>query len=546
MSLKQKIKLLLYAFLMVFYTNVKAQTFSVSGPSEVQLGEQFEIRYTVEDGDFDDIKLPSFEGFKLVGGPNRSNQFYMVNGATSRKATLSYQFLAVQKGTLIVQAATAIIKGKSYKSSQLIIKVQGERPQPKNLDASKDLMVRAEIETKNNYFIGQQVVVKYKLYYNREVKMNQILDEDTYSEMMQQYIQLNGNEATTTMINGKQYNVATFKAISIYPQKVGKLTIKPMILQVGVAEGGDEDFGFFSSMNYTPVNLTSNSLTLDIKAWPSGAPSTFTGAVGKYSMSVYFNKNTVKPNGTATLQLSLEGNGYPRAINGPIQTFGDDIEVYEPKKIDGESGYRDNEIKHTTAFEYYVIPKKEGKFYINPKFTYLDPDSGTYITLDSPDNELIVNKQVEDNGGTDENAFVETISKSTKNPNANLYGLIGAFIFGIIGLGLWWIFRSKPSSKNEKSFAAKSTKVDSKDPKSFHKALAEKVYHQISVKYGVTPKDFNIPFITALLNNHGKKDAALLFEEIIQECDLAVYGGMITEQSMNTLQQKADLLIKQI
>jgi hypothetical protein len=542
MSLNLRIKLILCALFTVLHINVKAQAFSVSSPSEVQLGQQFKIRYTVDDGDFDDIKLPSFEGFKLVGGPNRSNNFSMINGVTSRKSSLEYSFLAVQKGTLVVQPATAIVNGKSYISRQLVIKVQGEKPQPQNLEGSKNIFVRAEIEPNDNYYIGQQLLIKYKLYYNKEVRMNQILDEDTYNDMMQQYVQLNGNEAATTIVNGRQYNVATFKAIALYPQKVGQLSIKSMVLQVGIADETSEDFGFFTSRNYIPVNLISNELRFEIKPWPENAPPSFTGAVGKYSMSAYLDKNLLKPNGTTTLQLSVEGNGYPRTINGPIQSFGEDIEVYEPKKVDGESGYSDNEIKHNTSFEYYLIPKKEGTFMINPKFTYLDPELGSYVTLDSPGLQITVTNQAESNGSNEESGFQETASNTTQNPNTSLYGILGALIFGLIGFGMWWKFMRKPSPKGAKPILPKAVKVDKKDPKSFHRALAEMLYQQVAVKYGVSPKDFNVYHITALLNGKGKKEASLLFEEIIQACDLAVYGGLITDESINTLQQKADQL----
>lgn len=544
MTLKLVIRIILCFVFLSLYNTVDAQTFSVSGPSEVKFGQQFNIRYTVDGGDFDDIKLPSFEGFKLVGGPNRSNNFSMINGVTTRKSSLEYQFIAVQKGTLIVQSATAIIKGKSYTSRQLVIKVQGEVPKPKSIDSSKDLFVRAEVEEKNNYFIGQQLLLKYKLYYSREVKMNQILDEDSYNDMMPQYVQLNGNESTSTILNGKQYNVATFKAIALYPQKIGKLIIKPLILQLGIVEEDSEDLGFFSSMNYTPVNLTSNSLSFDIKSWPDGAPPTFSGAVGKYGMSVYLNRKVLEPNSTAILQLSIEGNGYPRTINGPTQSFGNDIEVYEPKKVDGESGYSDNEIKHTTAFEYYLIPEKEGKFEVNPKFTFLDPDLGTYVTLDSPDFQIEVIKQVSGIDQKGEESFIETTTKTTQNPNSSLYGILGALIFGLSGLGLWWKLMAKPSSRSQKIVAAKYVKVDKIDPKSFHSALSENLYRLVAAKYKVEPKDFNTYYISALLKSKGKTDAALLFEEIIRSCDLAVYGGMITEESIKSLEKKADQLSK--
>lgn len=49
---------------------------------------------------------PDFEGFDIVGGPNVSNQFSMINGAVTQSSTYEYYLMPSEVGDFIIHEAT--------------------------------------------------------------------------------------------------------------------------------------------------------------------------------------------------------------------------------------------------------------------------------------------------------------------------------------------------------------------------------------------------------------------------------------------------------
>lgn len=81
----------------VFKVEVTADT--------LYFGNPVGVKYTFENiqGDF---VPPSFEGFDIVGGPNVSNQFSMINGAVTQSSSYEYYLKPVDVGIVSIKEAT--------------------------------------------------------------------------------------------------------------------------------------------------------------------------------------------------------------------------------------------------------------------------------------------------------------------------------------------------------------------------------------------------------------------------------------------------------
>jgi hypothetical protein len=68
----------------------------------VSVGTPFKLEIELKNvsGSF---KTPVFQGLRLVGGPNTSSSFSMVNGETSSKAVYTYYLMAEESGSFIIQ-----------------------------------------------------------------------------------------------------------------------------------------------------------------------------------------------------------------------------------------------------------------------------------------------------------------------------------------------------------------------------------------------------------------------------------------------------------
>ena len=108
-----------------------AQTLTGRAPSQVAVGEQFRLSYTVNTQDvrgFRAGRMP--EGFEVLMGPSTSTQssFQMVNGHTSSTSSVTYTYILVanKNGTFTIPAAHVNADGKNIESNEIQIRVTGQ------------------------------------------------------------------------------------------------------------------------------------------------------------------------------------------------------------------------------------------------------------------------------------------------------------------------------------------------------------------------------------------------------------------------------------
>jgi len=82
-------------------------TFKVEVSTDsVLLGNYVEVTFTLENASMEDFQVPTFEGFRIVSGPNQSSSFSMMNGKVSQKASYSYYLEPKDIGNYYIPPAT--------------------------------------------------------------------------------------------------------------------------------------------------------------------------------------------------------------------------------------------------------------------------------------------------------------------------------------------------------------------------------------------------------------------------------------------------------
>ena len=160
-------------------------TLTVSTKKQVMVGERFQVVFEAN-AEGKNFQAPSFNGFTVVGGPftSSSSSFSMVNGSMSHSVKNTYTFAlhANQEGTFHVGSASLNVKGNKISSEPFDIKVvpddgshaapsgggasnQGQSQQNTNDPqvSGKDLFLRV-IPSKKTVYVGEQIVLTYKLY----------------------------------------------------------------------------------------------------------------------------------------------------------------------------------------------------------------------------------------------------------------------------------------------------------------------------------------------------------------------------------------------
>ena len=439
-SMKRIFSLLLFIVCVAPMT-LRAQddpTLTVSSKKQVVVGERFQVVFEAN-AEGKNFSAPSFEGFTVVGGPftSTSSSFQMVNGSMSHtvKCTYTFALQAYQEGTFRVGSASLNVKGNKISSEPFEIKVlpdDGSHAAPSGSGTSsgqshsqqntndpqvsgKDLFLKV-IPSKKSVYLGEQVVLTYKLYTKVPVSSLSVSKMPSYAGFWTKDISDNNGGSlrqTTEYINGIEYTSAEIQKIVVVPQRSGKLTIDPMSIEC-VAQIRSEsnnrrsmdpvDIFFndpFFNRNITNVKkeLSSQSFVLEVMNLPeSGKPASFAGAVGNYNFKSDIDKAELSTNEAITLTLTVTGSGNVELLQMPKPVFPPDFEVYDPK-ITTTVDHNSQGLTGTKKAEYLVIPRRAGSFTIPAmEFSYFNPSSASYQTLQSEPYQIKVQRGKDSEG----------------------------------------------------------------------------------------------------------------------------------------------------
>lgn len=103
-----------------------AQRLVGEAPSQVAVGEQFRLTYTIATQNVNGFKAAGMpDAFEVLMGPSESRQssFQIVNGHTSSSSSITYTFIlcANKGGTFTIPAARISVGGKTVASNALKI-----------------------------------------------------------------------------------------------------------------------------------------------------------------------------------------------------------------------------------------------------------------------------------------------------------------------------------------------------------------------------------------------------------------------------------------
>ena len=407
---------LIALLLATFSIKAKADTkFTASASSTtVAVGEQIQITFELN-GNGRNFQTPNFANFSVLSGPSQSSSMQIYNGSMTQTLSFTYIIQSTKEGVFKIGPAFIEANGQKIQSNILTITVLKGNAKPQTqggaqqkgggneVDAAmeKNVFLKASID-KSNVYRGQGIVVTYKLYTRVQLVNYQLSKlpalEGFFSQeiTMPQQPQFRGE-----VLNGVKYNVAEIKKVVLFPERSGTLSIDAMkgevVARVQVkrkSQGRNplEDFFndpfFGNNVQDIKVNLSSEILKINVKELPSSAPSTFNGAVGKFTMTASVDKKDVKAHDAINLKIKVTGKGNIKLIDPPKIDFPPDFETYDPK-VNANATVSENGVSGTKTFEYLIIPRNAGEYKILVNgLSFFDLEKNKYETL--PGNEFVL------------------------------------------------------------------------------------------------------------------------------------------------------------
>ena len=375
----------------------------------VTLDENFQVVFTIEGaGRILHFEWEPGDDFRLIWGPARStsSSTTIVNGKRTINNTQSYTYTlrANRTGTLPIPTASATVDGTPVTSEiGSVTVIPGENaaaepqteaagddnggattsPKTRSTSPKEDVFLRM-IPSRRSVLIGEPLRLEIKLYTKVDItgfdgakfpSFDNFSKQDDYAPSDVKF--------RREEYNGTIYYAATITSYILTPLKAGTLTIDPAeltcIYSVRNASTGDPFEEFFGTgSRQLRKTLRTPSVDIEVSRLPGGAPASFNGAVGTYSMEAALSSLHMTEDDAGSLTVTISGSGNIAMLKAPEVNFPQDFETYG-----AESQFTpDGKMAGTQRFEYPFVPRTDGEFKIGPvEFTYFDTAKRKYVTL---------------------------------------------------------------------------------------------------------------------------------------------------------------------
>lgn len=461
---------MLLAFIAVIsfaQTSIKVQTHNV-----VAADEQFNVTFIIEGEDkSSDFAWEPGEDFQLLWGPQqgRSTSVQIINGKTTKsvQTTYSYVLRPVKTGKFTLARASAKVKGQDIYSQPTTIEVvasgsssssssggqsssqgssQSARQSQSGVVQDDDIFLVLNL-SRSDVVVGEPITATIKLYQRVNIAGFESASFPTFNGFWSQELEAPTNiEFSRETYDGQIYNSALLRKFILIPQQQGAVKIDPAelicLVNVRVSSAGTSIFdGFFDDYRTVRKKVASKPVTVNVKPLPAGAPASFGGGVGEFTISAKLSKDTLKTHEAASLLVTVSGRGNVSLLETPKVNFPPDMEVYDTKISDriDKGGLAGSKV-----YEFPFIPRSHGDFIIEPiKYSYYDVSKKMYVTLETPAIPVTVERGNEsDAGGVlisgSQPKDVRNLASDIRFINTKAPGLSAKGKF-LVGSGAFWI-----------------------------------------------------------------------------------------------------------
>lgn len=567
-------------------------TFSLNAPMIVAEGETFRAEFALNaKPDDNSFVPPSFEGFDVLAGPatSQGQSISIVNGSMTKSInySITYVLVAQRTGELRIGAAEIGVDGATYHTQETPIEVRAagdaaggragagrEERESESLEqragnqiGKDDVMLRLVLSRRSVYK-GEPIRAALKLYSRVNVAGSEGAKMPAFNGFWSQQLDVEQGPFRET-VGGKVYEAYNIAEYLLYPQQSGRLTIEPAELTVFVqvvvqsSRHYDPFFGGGHEIYNVRRALRTPEVTVDVREFPAGAPASFTGAVGKYTMEASLSSKSVSANSAANINVRIAGTGNLNFMQPPALNLPSSFELYDTKTTEqirnsgsGSMGYR--------SFEYPFIPRAEGDYVIAPiEFTYFNPETAKYVTLRSEEFAISVTPDAKGGG-----APSAVVSAGVRKEDVRLLGndirfiklgrpalqrnaaplvlspLYWAVLAAMVLLATVVFFAVRKRMRDSRNtvlvharrankvavqrFRKAATYMKEQNRHAFYEEMLRALWGYISDRFNIPVADLTKESIREELSRRGAVEQAREITEIISMCEEAQYSPLAT------------------
>ncbi len=580
-----------FVLLLSIFTFFAAQAeqdvnFETNAPMFVGVGEPFRVEFDLNaKPDDKSFVAPSFEGFSVLAGPSVSHgsSMQIINGSMSKSYsyTISYVLQASSAGQFTIGVATIAVDGKSYSTRKTPVEVrqgsdaqssaggQSSQQQEQSLEqralqqlAADDLMLRVSV-SRSSVYKGEPIRAVLKLYSRVNVIGSEGAKIPSFDGFWSQALECEQGPFRET-VGGKVYDAYNLGEYILYPQQSGKLTIEPakitIVAQMWVRSNRPRNSFFDSPHDIYNLRreVVSPAVTIDVKPFPAGAPASFAGAVGRYTMEANLSSTQIAANSAANIDVQISGVGNISFLKEPKLSLPTSFELYDVKTteqirttVSGSTGFK--------RFEYPFIARAEGGYTIAPvEFTYFSPESGKYVTLTSDSFTVSV---APDKRGNSSSQVVSTLIgkedvkllgsdiRFIKLTRPSLHSVVAPFVLSplyfvvvlmmlLLAVVAYFVLRKRIRDNRNTAlvkgrrankvavqrFRMAERYMKEQNRRAFYEEMLRALWGYLSDRFNIPVADLTKESVREELNRRGATEEAKIVTAIISQCEEAQYS----------------------
>jgi hypothetical protein len=311
-----------------------------------------------------------------------------------------------------------------------------------------DYFVEAVVDNLTPY-VGQQIIYRFRFYDAIDVT-NPHYDAPDFEGFWR--IDKKAINNSSLLINNRQYNVTELYT-ALYPTHPGVIEISSANVLLPETVFRPEE------------NLTTNTVSVDVKPLPENAPPGFSGAVGQFNLTATLDRQSALLGEPFVLRLSITGTGNIEPLTLPDLPTPADWRIYANPTIFTVTE-TDDLVVGEKVYEYLLIPGQVGGQTLpGITFDYFDPVTKLYrsantepVTLEilppsqvnlQPPTSSIENGSVAEATLLPLKPITSTLQTGTINQSVFFWLL---WLLPPLGAGAcwWWIWQQKRNQLRDK------------------------------------------------------------------------------------------------
>lgn len=358
-----------------------AQKLDVSLSSSYLLpGEKAILEYTLSNA-------RPLEELPISPVPNISLQTYGFGPSTvmlpGRNIGYSYKYIvsASKEGTYTIPAISLRFPNKEITTSEITFQVIA----PIELTTQQVVLGNRAIRyaaffraAKTNPYEGEIVPVELKIYFPADIDIEEWgipdFERDGLTAWRFEPRPLPG----AAMLLGQECQVASYPS-NLSAIKAGNVTIGPAKIRLITQLNSFGPFG--SQTDLVPLNITASPLVINAQALPPNAPSSFSNAVGNFTMDIGVAETEVREGDPVNVEMEISGSGNLDSLDPPVLSDTEGWKIYDPTR--SELGEERRYHRGMIRFTQFMRPTQRQAVIPPFDFTFFNPEKKAYETLRS-------------------------------------------------------------------------------------------------------------------------------------------------------------------